>query len=193
MNAIKTFTANNKVLNIFVDNNPESPRTSMDNLGTMLCSHKRYSLGDEKEKFDFDSCSSWSEVKTALMKEKNIAVILPLYLYDHSGITMKTTSFNDQWDSGQVGFIYVTKEKLKEEYSKKRISKELIAKVTQYLIGEVETYDTYLTGDIYGFQLKDSEGNDIDSCWGFYGSDLKTNGIIDHIEDDELIELLEKD
>ena len=193
MNAIKTFTANNKVLNIFVDNNPESPRTSMDNLGTMLCSHKRYSLGDEKEKFDFDSCSSWSEVKTALMKEKNIAVILPLYLYDHSGITMKTTSFNDQWDSGQVGFIYVTKEKLKEEYSKKRISKELIAKVTQYLIGEVETYDTYLTGDIYGFQLKDSEGNDIDSCWGFYGSDLKTNGIIDHIEDNELIELLKKD
>ena len=48
------------------------------------------------------------EVET---KEKSV-----LYLYDHSGITMSTGSFCDSWDSGQVGFIYVTKEDIEKEY-----------------------------------------------------------------------------
>jgi hypothetical protein len=37
--------------------------------------------------------------------------VLPLYLYDHGNITMSTGSFHDTWDSGRVGFIYMTKEK----------------------------------------------------------------------------------
>ena len=41
-------------------------------------------------------------------------VILPLYLFDHSGISISTGSFHDPWDSGQVGFIYASKEKAKE-------------------------------------------------------------------------------
>lgn len=41
--------------------------------------------------------------------------ILPLYLYDHSGISMSTGSFigrapHAEWDSGCVGFIYLEKE-----------------------------------------------------------------------------------
>ena len=28
---------------------------------------------------------------------------------DHSGLAMQTASFNDPWDSGQVGWIYVSK------------------------------------------------------------------------------------
>lgn len=35
-------------------------------------------------------------------------ITLPLYLMDHSGLAMQTTSFNDPWDSGQVGWIYVS-------------------------------------------------------------------------------------
>ena len=42
-------------------------------------------------------------------------VILPLYLYDHSGITMSTSVFSCPWDSGQVGWIYAEKKKLIEE------------------------------------------------------------------------------
>ena len=42
-------------------------------------------------------------------------ILLPLYLYDHSGITMNTTGFSCSWDSGQVGFIYASKARFKEE------------------------------------------------------------------------------
>ena len=42
-------------------------------------------------------------------------VILPLYLYDHSGITMSTGPFSCPWDSGQVGWIYASKKTFIDE------------------------------------------------------------------------------
>jgi hypothetical protein len=165
---IETFKVGNKTVNIFQDEDSESPRTSMDNLGKMICFHRRYNLGD-KHDYKSSDYNSYAEMEKAIKKEENAAVILPLYLFDHSGITMRTTSFNDNWDSGQVGFIVVSKEKVREEYSVKRINKKLLEKVTAYLVGEVETYDQYLRGDIYGFKIEDSEENEIDSSWGYYG------------------------
>ena len=34
---------------------------------------------------------------------------------------------------------------------------------------EVEVYDQYIRGDVYGFIIEDLQGNNVDSCWGFYG------------------------
>jgi len=39
--------------------------------------------------------------------------------------------------------------KVREEYGVKRISQELIEKVTEVLVGEVKTFDMYLTGELY--------------------------------------------
>lgn len=46
--------------------------------------------------------------------------ILPLFLYDHSGLAMSTGSFvgrahHAEWDSGQVGYIYMTKDTAMKE------------------------------------------------------------------------------
>ncbi len=80
---------------------------------------------------------------------EDVCVILPLYLYDHSGITMNTTGFSCPWDSGQVGWVFVSKKKVREEYGVKRITESLVEKVTEILKGEVKTYDMYLTGELY--------------------------------------------
>jgi len=167
----------NYLIEIEQDNNPESPR-NWDNLGTMVCFHRRYSLGDKHE-YKSDDYNNYHVMKNSLIKEHDICVILPLYLYDHSGITMNTTGFSCGWDSGQVGWIFVSKKKVREEYSVKRINKKLKERITQYLIGEVKTYDQYLTGDVYGYKIsKISRCNlghehheELDSCWGFYGED----------------------
>ena len=175
-----------KELRIFQDDNAESPR-QWDNMGTMVCFHRRYNLGDEH---NYDSPEEFKQC----VNEKDIAVILPLYIYDHSGITISTSPFSCPWDSGQVGWIYVTKEEVRETYGVKRISKKLLERVTSYLIGDVKTYDQYLTGDVYGFSLVEKTACDscqetteeiLDSCWGFYGSDLTENGILDHLQDDD--------
>jgi hypothetical protein len=124
----------------------DNPR-SWDNLGTMVCFHNRYDLGDNHH-YNHNNYNGWDEMKNSITKEEDVAVILPLYLYDHSGITMSTSPFSCRWDSGQVGWTFVSKKKIREEYGVKRISKELIEKVTEMLEGEVRTYDMYLTGEL---------------------------------------------
>jgi hypothetical protein len=88
--------------------------------------------------------------------------ILPLYLYDHSGITMNTTGFSCPWDSGQVGVIFM---------SPQTVAKEGISDPEGYLKGEVKTYDQYLRGEVFGYILKNASGEEVDSCWGYYGLD----------------------
>lgn len=117
-------------------------------------------------------------------------VSLPLYLYDHSGITMSTSRFSCGWDSGCVGVIVCDEETIQREFAGDR------DKALKALEAEVAVYDQYLTGDVWGFiaeerevdedsYLDDNEGwEETDSCWGFYGRDPRTNGMADHLSDD---------
>ena len=88
-------------IKIIHDPDPESPR-DYDNLGTMTCWHTRYRLGDKHDHddprdllIDLGEASSDTDlsVNDLFARAEKRAVILPLYLYDHSGITMNTTGF----------------------------------------------------------------------------------------------------
>lgn len=198
-------------LHIVYDSDPDSPR-NWDNLGTMICVHSRYNLGDVHYKSkleclqhiatsleiteiinDLDVYEEVYEDEEQLedwIKSREDFVILPLYLYDHSGITMSTSSFSCRWDSGQVGYIYCSTDKILKEYGNTNI--DTLSKVESNLKSEVKTYDQYLTGDVYGFKLYKVETCDkghkdldfLDSCYGFYGDDWTENGIFDHISNE---------
>ena len=161
-------------IEIVPDNDPLDPRKEWDNLGTMLTSHGRYSLGDEQ--FKASEYESWEDVRRHLAEDEGAVIVLPLYLYDHSGLRMKVGSFQGllpqghaEFDSGMVGFIYVTKEQLKKEYGVKKITKSVIEKATKVLEGEVDTYDDYLSGNVVGWRVLDKDGEVLDSVWGYYG------------------------
>ena len=174
----------NLIGRVVLDEEPMSPRSEFDNMGVMVCFHGRYDLGD-KTGLNSKDFSSWNEVEEYLKKEKDAVVILPLYLYDHSGLRMKVGSFRGllpqghaEFDSGQVGFIYVSRETVKKEYGD--LSKESIEKATKHLEGEVETYDQYLRGEVYAWhivrktkcsQCGDENEETIDSCYGYYGDE----------------------
>lgn len=176
------------VLKIINDFDPFNPRKEFDNLGKMVCWHRRYNLGDKKTEYFEDDPEAFQEHMKA---HPNDYFILPLYLYDHSGITMSTGSFSCPWDSGQVGYIYVSKEAIRKEWGVKRISPKLKKLILDNLRSEVNTYDQYITGDVWGFELvrehteeceiAPGEEEDLDSCWGFYGSDPKENGMWEYI------------
>jgi len=108
-----------------------------------------------------------------------VAIMLPLYLYDHSGITMRVSPFSCPWDSGQVGWIFATLESIRAEFGVKRVTAKIRERVTKMLTSEVAEYDQYLTGDVWGYVIDakdniDDEGDeyvDVGSCWGFFGSD----------------------
>lgn len=96
-------------------------------------------------------------------------VFLPLYLYDHSGITMSTGAFSCPWDSGQVGYIYVSREKAMKEWSRKRWTKKFERDMDEVLKSEVKVYDQYLTGDVYYYTATDPQSGESESCGGYYG------------------------
>ena len=159
MDAIKTKTLDNGfTVKIYYDPDPESPR-KWDNLGTVTLVNGRYNFGD--------ATASSAEMQRISNDPENI--VLPVYIYDHSGITINTTGFSCPWDSGIVGFIHCSKERARKEYSTNRITKQVREKVLRVFRGEIETLDQYLTGQIYGYTVEDAEGNDVSSCWGFYG------------------------
>jgi len=160
----------------------EGDSRSWDNLTKMVCFHNRYDLGDKHDynKNDYDS---FEELKDAIQKNENVLVIKPLYLYDHSGITISTEPFNCGFDSGQIGWVYVTKE-LQE------LTGAPTETLTDQLIGEVNTYDQELRNEVYSFTCyKDNEV--ADSCGGFYGINLEDNGMLEHIPE-EYIKLLKE-
>ena len=158
---VKTFEHAGCLVAIQHDADAESPRTAFDNVGKMVCFHKRYALGDKTD-FKSDDYSGWDALRKAIEEREPVAVILPLYLYDHSGITISTKPFSCRWDSGQVGWIYATVAQVKDEWNGD------VDAATKYLEGEVETYDQFLTGDVYGFVVRAPNGME-ESCWSFFG------------------------
>ena len=184
-------------IEVIQDESPSSPRED-DNLGTMVCFHGRYDLGD-KHNYKSGDYNGWDEMEKNIIKNENVGVILPLYLYDHSGITISTSPFSCNWDSGQIGFIFISKEKMLKEYGGKIVTQTLKDKVEGYLKSEVETYDQYLTGDVYGYRVSEvkvcSEGHEheeeLDSCWGYYGQEncmLEGVGVVEYyIKNDEVM------
>jgi len=179
---LRTYKKDGLILRIWQDMDPMDPREE-DNLGTMVCFHKQYILGDKtdlkSERFD-----SWNSIEKHLLTEEDAEIILPLFLLDHSGITMRTRSFSDvdpgNWDSGMVGYIYTSKDAIRQRFNKKRLSKSDLDRAQETLEAEVKTYDQYLRGDMYDFTIVKPvtckccghvEEEPIDSCGGFYNID----------------------
>lgn len=156
------------------DDDPYNPRED-DNYGIMACAHRRYSFSDEGEEIQVGNFNSWDEVEEYLIEECEAVVILPLWLYDHSGVSISTRSFigrahHADWDSGRVGFIYTTRERIERMQGWKNLTKKRLADVERYLKGEVKTFDQYLTGDVYGYRIS-VDGEEVDACWGIFGLD----------------------
>jgi hypothetical protein len=195
-NVVHTENYKGYTINILPDDNSDNPR-SWDNAGKMVCWHRRYTLGDEQPNtspeewiiaFAAGLCkltdSQWNKYNNDELTAEECwkivyeqYIFLPLNLYDHSGISMSTCSFvgralHAEWDSGQVGWIYISKLDAVKEWGKTRFTKTVEEKATNYLVGEVKTYDDYLRGNVYGYQVCEIDDNDdgevLESCWGFY-------------------------
>jgi hypothetical protein len=168
-------------LRIVRDEGADSPR-EFDNIGTMVCWHHRYRLGDVRPT---DDPADW---RADFDEENPDALILSLYLYDHGGVTMSVEDPGCRWDSGQVGWIYVTAEKIKAEFGDAEGARE---KAEACLRAEVKVYASHLEGDVWRFVVERVSGcaecgtvgyDHEDSCGGFYGDDK--DGIREHLSDE---------
>jgi hypothetical protein len=174
----------------------------------MVCEHRRYSLGDKdgrdvaketvrksisyKESWEEDVGHRWAKYDFNNPQDLWDAVqacsdieSMPLYLYDHSGITMSTSKFSCPWDSGQIGFIFIAKKQALDEWGAggTRFTPAIKAKARACMEAEVEVYDQYIRGDVYRIVVIDPDGEEIENCSGFYGFDYakqEAEGIAKH-------------
>jgi hypothetical protein len=132
------------------DQYSQNPRNCnwQENATKMICFHSKYELGD-KHHYRKEDYNSWEELKKAILKNENVGIIRPLYLYEHSGITISTRPFSCEWDSGQVGFVYMTKEAIID-----------CGKPDERIDSEVKEYDCYLRGDVYQYSIFEITEND---------------------------------
>ncbi|MEI6084003.1 MAG: hypothetical protein WCS70_06845 [Verrucomicrobiota bacterium] len=83
--------------------------------------------------------------------------------YIHSGVRIAFASegnFCDRrWDvSNPVGFIALAKDEWKTRSKK----------AEKYARALIETWNQYLSGDVWGYVVE-KDGEHVDSCWGFFG------------------------
>jgi hypothetical protein len=154
---IETIDYQEYKIEIHYDSDPSSPR-EWDNMGTIYTPPlRRHKIADQEESSDW----------IAEYVNRKDVVALPVYMIDHSGIALSTSSFNDPWDSGQIGYIAVTREKALKDYGR-RVNRRTIER---QLRAEIEVYSAYVQGEAYGFVVRDPMGREIHSCWGFLGTD----------------------
>jgi len=175
----------------FNDADPQNPREDT-TLGKMATYHREYILSDKEYSCseemiqDILSDAGVETEKAAIQAQKmindifsiykqlkdlkEIALIFPLYLLDHSGLSMATHR-QSQWDSSYIGFLYITKERICEEYNVKRISKKLLNKVSDILVNEVVMFDKYLTGAVHGYKITNKNDEFVDSCFNYFDED----------------------
>jgi hypothetical protein len=168
-----------------------------DNVTTLVCWHPDYILGDQQIRgsrgavetvFETDRGRTDFRSMTAIRRYIELMLggrrVTPLYLYDHSGISMSVGSpsvFDNPtvrqdeegrgmgWDTSMVGYAYVTDERITElcgagdEYH----TDEWIDNAIRTDVAE---YNLYLTGQVYGYVVA-PDTEDEDACWGFLGDE----------------------
>ena len=107
--------------------------------------------------------------------------LFPVAAYIHSGVVLSLgdgRGFPDfQWDVSHVGAVLASRKEFTATEDARRAAEAL-----------VKTWNDCLSGNVYGFEIQDSTGRDIESCWGFYG-DYNADGgalsearsIVDHV------------
>jgi len=182
-------------IKILLDVSPVSPRDD-ENFSTMVCAHRRYDFGDDDAINTLISdlqdskayCEAWDDTLYSkhLPELEELAVkagflLLPIYMYDHSAQSVKTTPFGCSWDSGKIGFIYVTPSQARSWFGWKKITKSRRDEVFKYLDSDIQDYDKYLNVSQYYYAVENIFGDSLDSCCGFYGDDPKENGMDEHL------------
>ncbi len=178
-------------ITIMRDPYPENPREYEDRVETLICFHRRYALGDKQSTYLAGNFKSWEDLKTQLIKD-GYSLILPLYLYDHSGLHISLAPFSCPWDSGQVGFAVVKQADIDEHFDG---NTEAVKEIIQ---NSVEEYDSYLSGEVYMFQVEEeipicphcSRGPDwkvIDTCNDIYSFNAAEAYARDCFPDAEII------
>lgn len=103
-------------------------------------------------------------------------VFVRVYKYEHGNVAYSASPFSCRFDSGQIGWLGVHKDKIREWHGVARVSKRLVDLVTKKLSTFLEgTLTDVHNGHVYCAKYGD------DSIGGLIGSDYAVESAIEHL------------
>ena len=167
----KTITTEKPLLEINYEQDAESPR-EWSNVGYFFTTERGYQSPDGKNHelygimieagYTSNNSKEHAENIKKLGKKRGYDVleVYPIHRYEHSGVSYRV-GVGGGFDDSNCGFYIITKETAKEVGVKENDFLKAIE-------SELETYNKWANGEVYGFTLFDKNGDVADSCWGFY-------------------------
>jgi len=180
---VETITYKGFEIKVEREHYPEDPRYFYDYAGRIATYNDSHVGFNECELIGATAKNgylSWSsELKWYIFNVKMHA-ILPLY--ESNGIYS-----TESVQGNQIGFIYMPKDRFKERYFNQDCIPDIykkdnpditIRQVCEIILkGEVETFNDYKNGEVYGWTIEFPE--ETESCWGYYGEDHEKSGVIE--------------
>ncbi len=169
-------------LQIFHDSDSESPR-EWSNLGYFITVDNRYHSPDKSDWIEQVVKSTSEEANDQehhmkLIKKgikeggEKVLAIYPVVKYEHGGVSYSLGSKHG-FDFSNNGFYIITDKTQKETGTSKKDFEKVINQ-------EIDVYNSWANGEVYGYCLTDENGENLDSCSGFYSID----DIKDHLPEE---------
>jgi hypothetical protein len=181
-----------------------------DNLGTIASNLSDYSVGSSDLELCGSYDNSWIELQVLLI-ENNLTnkyyendiddgyipyanmmddfIVFGYSAHIHSGVALGSVYLIDGpekqsygWDSGFAGYIFASKEKIRNEFGIKHITNKVIKAVQEHFQNEIKCYNQDIEGEIYCYSVFNSDGDVIDSCSGFYKENEALESANEHID-----------
>jgi hypothetical protein len=156
------------IIRMSQDWDTENPRKNFDHTATFAFFHKRYSLEDKVE-IKSEDYRGWKEMKADIRRRYKPRYITPVYMYDHSGLVLSTSPFSCPWDSGQVGFMWITDPDIRQD------------DLSRVVEDEIKELNQWLSGDVWMIDIDDGK----ECLGGLYGHDYaleEAKSMIDNME-----------
>jgi len=152
---VSSFELRGYTVEIIRDPDPISPEDRADRHAFLVYGHRDFTVhGPNQETAEqvYRDRAEWEKTHT----------VYPVYAYIHSGVRLglSTAGMVDiPWDVSLSGAALVTRDESE------------IPQPQEYAQAMIEEWNQYLSGDVYGYKIADAQGEDVDSCWGFYGQE----------------------
>ena len=166
-----------------LETDPPHPRRDDDHITTITAWHSSLSLSDEShhatspKDFLADMASITHRPNQTppppghratykqlfrYIQENYQGLLKELHLHIHSAVILSTIPFEVEPDSGQVGFVHITKESIDQH----RLDKALATKAIE---SEIRHLQDYINGSVYSLAVE-RNGEPVDSISSIYAS-----------------------
>lgn len=150
-------------LEMYPDENPISPR-NWSNITTIVSPKQFLAHEDGDLNWDKLDNESWHDYYQKIKLDYDVIVYRCLTFHDGRLPRLGATTAHSESVKNAAGFILVTQQRA-NEMGHENLSEE---KAVEYMNNELEVFEKYIKGEVYGWKVVGPNGHQVDSCWGFF-------------------------